>query len=191
MNRKNIIQLLAFYAALCCLLLPAQAEDQVNVVSMFSLLLSEEGTIEVGGTCDDRGLPGPEIVGYGMLEWQRCYDGKVYDWEEAATYCHRLVNGGYSDWRLPTIDELKRLVMCSNGTPTPLNDYPTHPYSCSDSGLEPFDRPTIDPRFVCGFHGYWSSTRNDQNKAWTVSFVNGTSYDGDYIWLTKYVRCVR
>jgi len=35
---------------------------------------------------------------------------KEYNWEEAKEYCQNLTLGGYSDWRLPKVNELKKLL---------------------------------------------------------------------------------
>ena len=49
------------------------------------------------------------------LMWQQdtARDGGNYDamtWEEALAYCEALNLGGLTDWRLPTIKELRSLV---------------------------------------------------------------------------------
>lgn len=51
------------------------------------------------------------------LYWASLTDGKVYNqnteesaWTNAVNYCENLVEGGYDDWRLPTIDELRTLI---------------------------------------------------------------------------------
>ena len=41
------------------------------------------------------------------LVWQRTDDGKARTWPEAKRYCENLTLGGQSDWRLPTLKELR------------------------------------------------------------------------------------
>jgi hypothetical protein len=43
------------------------------------------------------------------LMWTRKDNGYALRWQPAAEYCRNLQLGGYSDWRLPTIDELKNI----------------------------------------------------------------------------------
>jgi len=43
------------------------------------------------------------------LMWTRKDNGYALRWQPAAEYCLNLQLGGYSDWRLPTIDELKNI----------------------------------------------------------------------------------
>ena len=43
------------------------------------------------------------------LMWTRKDNGYALRWQPAAEYCRNLQLAGYSDWRLPTIDELKRI----------------------------------------------------------------------------------
>lgn len=40
------------------------------------------------------------------LIWTAKDNGSEVDWHQATNYCQNLSLGGYSDWRLPTIDEL-------------------------------------------------------------------------------------
>lgn len=140
-----------------------------------------------GGTCSS----GPQTVNYAGHEWQRCDDGNWYNWNQANAYCANLVLDGHSDWRLPTKDELKSLVVCSNGTPTPLQDYPSHPYNCEDGNETGYRSPTIDTQFSCQLDGYyWSSSVSGEDYAWLVHF--GAGYAGWSERLFGYqVRCVR
>jgi len=41
------------------------------------------------------------------LMWAGKDNGKDVNWRQAAKYCRNLRLAGYSDWRLPTIDELE------------------------------------------------------------------------------------
>ncbi|MCI5158226.1 MAG: DUF1566 domain-containing protein, partial [Candidatus Electrothrix sp. AUS1_2] len=61
-----------------------------------------------------------------VLMWKRCAEGlsgdnceegevEKYTWNDAVQSFKNVVYAGYTDWRLPTIDELKTLVYCSEG----------------------------------------------------------------------------
>lgn len=162
MARKNNIGLLVFFAVLTSLLQPAQAAAQGKAVSpMLLLLLFDEGTCELG----------TETVVWQGLEWQRCEDGLTYNWEEARTYCQELVLKWRSDWRLPTKDELKSLVVCDNDVPTPLQEYPNDPYYCGAATYDTnYTRPTIDPLFQTSSRFYWSSSLYYGDYKWGVFF---------------------
>jgi Protein of unknown function (DUF1566) len=43
------------------------------------------------------------------LMWTRRDNGKDVRWEQAVTYCEELTLGGYDDWRLPTLEELRSI----------------------------------------------------------------------------------
>ncbi len=177
----------------CCvvislsLLLPihAGAAESKVITPVLSLLLRGEAVS--GGTCSS----GAQTVkNYAGHEWQRCDDGHVYNWDAANAYCVKLHLDGHSDWRLPTKDELKSLVVCTNGTPTPPPDYPGHPNSCGDGNAAPYTSPTIDKQFSCQSAFYWSSSVYGEGSMWIVSFsVGATNYfplAGSFP-----VRCVR
>jgi len=105
------------------------------------------------------------------LMWQDNNDTKSINknWSDAKEYCKNLILGGYSDWRLPSIEEL---------------------YSITDMGR--YD-PAIDPAFKnVVSYGYWSSTTDvgDTSAAWNVDFLGGGDYWDDKSH-TDYVRCVR
>ncbi len=103
------------------------------------------------------------------LEWQDDAVGSTMVWEDAITYCEDLSLGGYSDWRLPNVNELKSIV----------------------------NRAKVNPAIKDGFENvssnrYWGSTtvEGDERDAWIVYFNYGGVYYGrkDYGY---YVRCVR
>jgi len=103
------------------------------------------------------------------LQWQDDAIDSNTTWQGAIDRCEALSLGGYTDWRLPNVNELKSIV----------------------------DRTKSTPAIVSGFtntssSSYWSSTTSvdDSYDAWYVHFSNG--YVGsnvkDYGY---YVRCVR
>ncbi len=101
------------------------------------------------------------------LQWQDNADAKnnTRTWEGAIDYCENLTLGGYSDWRLPNINELKSIVDRSK------------------------DKPAIADGFSNVGSDYdWSSTYDVGNEgyAWIVYFGNGGVYykgkgDGNYV----------
>lgn len=165
-----------------------------TVLKEFTVNVSESGggTPEESFTCTS----GSQTATWKGREWQRCDDGNTYLWQEAKDYCDNLVLGGYSDWRLPTNDELRDLVVCTNGTPTPLAVYPDDssvPYSCGSHNSASYDRPTIDSSFMCESEPYWSSSPYSKDTSYTLTV------DFDYGWSSRenpntvhsYVRCIR
>ena len=103
------------------------------------------------------------------LMWQDDAVGSTMDWNTAITTCENLTLGGYSDWRLPNIRELKSITDRTRAN------------------------PVISPNFTAIASGiYWSSTTLASNSslAWAADFGYGD--DG---WVDKtgsrYVRCVR
>ena len=84
----------------------------------------------------------------------------------AARICGDLVLGGYSDWYLPSIDELNMLFI---------------------------NRVAIGGftyQFINTYNYYWSSMESDSNYAWNFNFDNGAAYYGNKSG-TYYVRAVR
>ena len=103
------------------------------------------------------------------LTWQKA-SSSGNTWEQALAYCESLNLGGHTDWRLPTIKELRSLV-----------DY---------SQYGPAINTMYFPDTVSSF--YWSSTTYalDTSDAWIVNFIYG--YDHDYNkHYSLYVRAVR
>lgn len=136
------------------------------------------------------GCQSNETVMWKGREWQQKDDGNTYTFNGANTYCADLVLDGKSDWYLPTKDELKSLVVCSNGTPTPLDDYTisqTGTYSCGSG----YKSPTIDASFSSFSYIYWSSSAHTPGDAWYVNFQDGLARWPTINGRSYYVRCVR
>jgi len=104
------------------------------------------------------------------LMWQQAYSPGTGTWEQALAYCEGLNLGGYTDWRLPTVNELRSLL-----------DY---------SRYESMINATYFPGTVSSF--YWSSTTDAEftDRACGVGFYDG--YDsGHNKYNSTYVRAVR
>ena len=103
----------------------------------------------------------------GMV-WQKTDDGAKRNWTDAQNYCQNLNLGGKSDWRLPTILELRTLSDFSDANPAIPSALDTH------NGSD-----------------YWSATEvsDPTYMAWAVH-----STDGRDLWKDKttshWVRCV-
>lgn len=105
------------------------------------------------------------------LMWQDDANASTYraTWQGAIDYCEALTLGGYDDWRLPNINELKSIV--------------------DRSGVS----PAMKEGFVnTGTGAYWSGTPHEGNRsyAWGVRFRSGNVY-GHYKGDSYYVRCVQ
>jgi hypothetical protein len=143
------------------------------------------------------------------LIWMRCSVGqewngktctgeaKEFTGEEAKAI--RLEFAGYTDWRLPNIEELRTLVFCSNGIPAKFSlgkDASDKELGCGGEPNQDHASPTIVqevfPNTPSSF--VWSSSAyaagNPWHGAWGVYFSYGYdddgSHDDDYL-----VRLVR
>ena len=114
-------------------------------------------------------LEGDEIVTdteTGLI-WQNGY-AAYKTWQEALKYCENLEYAGYSDWRLPNINELISLI-----------NYEAYSPASSFPGVMPSQK-------------FWSSSTGSDGAqyAWYADFETGKTWD-----LLKtnkyYVRCVR
>jgi hypothetical protein len=113
------------------------------------------------------------------LMWKRCAEGlsgvncekgktEEYSWNAAENRFKNVAYAGSSDWRLPTIDELKTLVYCSKGVKN--NGW------CNDGS----ERPTINQQDFPNTKTtwFWSGTpfTSNSDRAWGVDFYVGGSY---------------
>ena len=87
----------------------------------------------------------------------------------AARKCGDLDLNGYTDWYLPSIDELTKLYFnIGQGAPAPNTN-------------------------IGGFTNayYWSSTEYDGTNAWSFNFASGNGYGNYKFYTSYYVRAVR
>lgn len=103
------------------------------------------------------------------LVWQNDKSVKTLkkDWKHAKQYCQNLTLNGYSDWRLPTVEELHTVVDSTNKVKTEMKN-------------------------VAYDDGYWSISEDTEDKAnaWRIDFNDGEKYTFDKLYKT-YIRCVR
>ena len=180
-----------------------------------------------GGSCTSGG--GSSLPECSSTSATPCYDStshltwsarasSAYTWANAGTYCDNLTEGGYSDWHLPTIDELKTLLTsATGGTPRSANCAVSETNgclafdgcwtcsTCTEQGTASTSSNTCsnwgtsysDGRYSkFGETGFlWSSsTRSDStdsiDRAWGVDFSYGRLSSGHKT-DKFYVRCVR
>jgi hypothetical protein len=133
------------------------------------------------------------------LLWMRCLvgqtwsgstcsgEGKEFNWEDAKKQSDRFA--GYSDWRIPTIEELRTLVYCSSGKPEYFRTGADFP-SCDGD----YQRPTLVQSVFLNAPDsrVWSGSphANLSSYAWGVLFYYGN--DGSYNrYRSRHVRLVR
>lgn len=128
------------------------------------------------------------------LMWKRCTEGQTWNGEtcvgetESMTWNAIMPDGeqkiwpafaGYTDWRVPTREELKSLVYCSSGDPKIWNDIINKKDYNGCKGK--YQRPTIDQQaFPNTPRWFWTATPyTDDCCSWIVYFGDGSiGYNG-------------
>ena len=142
------------------------------------------------------------------LMWVNPPSGGNKDWSAAKSYCQELNLGGYTDWRLPTIGELRTLIRGCPGTMTSGACKVTDSclfascfdmgacWSCSDgNGPAGGCYWPAEMQGTCSW--YWSSSSPAGNGvvvAWYVDFSYGSVGSvvvGPVVDYGELVRCVR
>ncbi|MGE0087555.1 MAG: DUF1566 domain-containing protein [Desulfococcaceae bacterium] len=156
-------------------------DGEFSINPMSYTKLSADGT-ELDDSATSWAMVRDNVTG---LIWEvKTDDGSVHDkdntytWQDAQDVFTAGMNaenfGGYSDWRLPSREELRSIV----------------DYSVSSSSGEPIINKGYFPNIK--WSDYWSSTASDSNTkyAWFVLFQSG---DDDCYFKTgsRYVRAVR
>jgi hypothetical protein len=93
------------------------------------------------------------------LMWADKDNGKLMPWTYAHTYCDKYRGGGYTDWRMPTLEELSGLY----------DESKAYPSDC-DEGNNVHLTELI--RVRCGY--VWSSETIGSTGAYYFIFYNGT-----------------
>jgi hypothetical protein len=129
------------------------------------------------------------------LMWQ---SGEVQNrtWQEAMDYCDGLDYEGYTDWKLPNLDELKSLVKGCDKTAsctvtTSCTGYTAcHNDNCSDGCASGNYLP---PEVGQQKSTYWTSDEEEQTpqNAWMVNFTTGSVSYLKKTWDNQLARCVR
>ena len=149
MKRQNVLNLLSLAAAIVLLACSSAA---------FAGSIPDTGDPN-DPVCNPRsftdlgnGIITDNVTG---LMWQKDTAPDNYTWREARAYCPALTLGGYTDWRLPTIEELSLLVDSSIPTPGPVINTAYFPGTAASF--------------------YWSSTPEASSliRAWSVDFSTG------------------
>ena len=109
------------------------------------------------------------------LEWTRRDDGVKLDWHTAEAHCHSLSIDEAGGWRLPGIEELRRLYGATTKIP------------CGDASC------AIDPAFTIGSPWVWSASAPMGPQARTyIDFRFGTELTPTLTpRLLRSVLCVR
>jgi hypothetical protein len=119
------------------------------------------------------------------LEWMRCSLGqnpfsptcegeaKEYSWNDAMKLTTNFA--GHNDWRVPTNEELRSLIYCSDNKNKTLGKEEAG-YICTGSRTSPTINTTYFPNTPS--HVFWSSSpyASLSCDAWYVGFGNGSSY---------------
>ncbi len=124
------------------------------------------------------------------LLWAWKDNGKDINWRNATKYCRDLRLAGYSDWRLPTIDELQGIYDKSAESP---GENPRSRWH----EAEPMDFHVKGNLFLTG--NQWSSPQIADDRghpsgyAWRFDFDDGRPFGGDEVWFdtNKRALCVR
>lgn len=136
------------------------------------------------------------------LVWQRKRTDKSMTHKEAEDYCGTLTLAGADDWRLPTVAELRTLIVgCQSGTPACKVDDACTASKCwsPDCACQAFKGPGEDGFYwqkdvwQGGGKYFWSSSLRPgkkSEKAWDVGFNYGNVYEYDRTQKAD-VRCVR
>jgi hypothetical protein len=100
------------------------------------------------------------------------------NWSTAISYCNGLTAHTYSDWYLPTIDQLEAIWNVGSGTNASMN-------ANINKGDYESEWTNISSYY------YWSSTEYSSSTAYIIYMGNGTIYYGLYKFNKYDVRCVR
>lgn len=120
-------------------------------------------------------------------------------WEEALAYCDNLTEDGYSNWHLPTINELRNLIRnCENtatGGSCGVNDSCLYS-DCQNDACKGCTENQNGKYSKLGDHdSFWSSSAPEYSDIrWGVNFSKASifpQYQDSYSFYSNNVRCAR
>jgi hypothetical protein len=184
MNRKTtIILFVAFFAVFSCPVFAFAGTIQLPQTGQ-TICWDEYGSvIPCTGTAQDGelqlGVPWPSARFYDNgngtvtdsltgLMWTKNANlaGSTMTWYQAVDYCNNLIQGGYTDWRLPNVNELESLTN---------EDEPNSATWLNSQGFTNVQ-----------FSYYWSSTTRAYNtsSAWVggMNYVYYYGKSGNYLY---------
>jgi len=134
----------------------------------------------------------PDVMMINGLMWQK--ESQAMTWYDAMEYAKNLRLGGYDNWRLPTIEELEKIIRYCGGKSC--NIITQKGKDCYEIRAYNNDKPSYHSSYEKeGFNDdicYWSSSESKThfNFAYMIYFYHGyisdQSKDYDYG-----IRCVR
>ena len=159
-------------------------EEVKRIIQALSLILGfivtpmsvAQTSTEARGQAQETQGRGYWIDASTKLMWAGKDNGKDVNWHKAMNYCRDLRLGGYSDWRLATIEELQGIYDKNANAPGLAGKH----------GEEPFDFHVKGNLFLTG--DPWSSSRRIDNEGhpsplvWYFDFWNGYKGSGDGSW---------
>ncbi|ACN17594.1 conserved hypothetical protein [Desulforapulum autotrophicum HRM2] len=117
------------------------------------------------------------------LMWQQANSKTVMDWKDALAYAENLTEGGYSDWRLPTVKELQSIVDYTHSPSTgdaanlgPAIDTDFFDITALASGTTDYD-PDYG-YFWTSTSAYFGEDSPEYYYAWYVAFGSAVGQDG-------------
>ena len=142
-----------------------------------------EGFTECNGSSESLPCVDP-ATGY---FWSRPSDNKM-EWSNTKNYCSKSVtDGGFNDWKMPTIDQLRSVIIkCPNTIPDGTCKVTD---SCTQSNCYVAADCHCDASDTAGYYSklgfskvYWSSNQQGDNSyyVWYVDFSDAGLYKKEY-----------
>jgi hypothetical protein len=111
------------------------------------------------------------------LEWAGRDNGSDITWTNATAYCEALTLGGFSGWRLPSVEEMGALYRA-------VESRPLEELSCGGPW-----HPVPGVRASCFW--FWSGTRTGASEASSINFSDGRRHAFHVVDFNTRALCVR